>query len=163
MSIYLRKAGIADAEELQSAFERSADFIAPWAFPPEDIKKYIEGSNLYLVCLLENNDIVGSYRISEIVRGFFHSAYLGYQAFVPFQGKGYMGQGLKLLLKVAFGDLNLHRLEANIQPGNEASIKLVEKAGFKKEGVSPNYLRVGGTEWKDHERWAIINHNWIEQ
>lgn len=163
MSIYLRKAEISDKKALQSAFNRSADFLAPWAFPPEDFNKYIERSSLYLVCLLGRDEIVGSYRISEIVRGYFHSAYLGYQAFVPFQGKGYMSQGLKRLLNVAFGALNLHRLEANIQPGNKASIKLVEKAGFKKEGFSPNYLRVGGVTWKDHERWAIINHNWVAQ
>lgn len=70
---------------------------------------------------------------------------------------------MKLLLEEAFGRLKLHRLEANIQPGNIASIKLVAKAGFVQEGFSRNYLRVGGFEWKDHERWAIINPNWAEQ
>ena len=71
-----------------------------------------------------------------------------------------MRLGLKLLLKEAFQELNLHRLEANIQPENIASIRLVAGAGFIKEGFSRQYLRIGGLEWKDHERWAIINEVW---
>tara|TARA_R110002167_G_scaffold68996_1_gene194675 strand:+ start:643 stop:834 length:192 start_codon:yes stop_codon:yes gene_type:complete len=59
--------------------------------------------------------------------------------------------------------LNLHRLEANIQPDNIASIKLVANNGFIKEGFSRNYLKVGGVEWKDHERWASVNANWSEK
>ncbi len=71
-----------------------------------------------------------------------------------------MRSGLALLLKEAFEVLNLHRLEANVQPENAASIALVAKAGFVKEGFSRNYLRIGGVEWKDHERWAIVNEAW---
>lgn len=70
---------------------------------------------------------------------------------------------MTLLLKEAFEDLHLHRLEANIQPENLASIRLVSNAGFVKEGFSRNYLRIGGLEWKDHERWAIINAMWTDQ
>lgn len=73
-----------------------------------------------------------------------------------------MKEGLKLLLIEAFEKLNLHRLEANIQPENTASIHLVANAGFIKEGFYRHYLRVGGKEWKDHERWAILNKKWIE-
>ena len=73
-----------------------------------------------------------------------------------------MYQGLLLLLQEAFNTLNLHRLEANIQPENMGSIRLVSKAGFVKEGYSRMYLRVGNKEWKDHERWAIINERWSE-
>ncbi len=73
-----------------------------------------------------------------------------------------MRQGLQLILQEVFQTLNLHRLEANIQPENSPSIHLVAGAGFVKEGFSRQYLRVGGKEWKDHERWAILNHEWIE-
>ena len=73
-----------------------------------------------------------------------------------------MSKGIALLLKEAFEELNLHRLEANIQPENLASIRLVSNAGFVKEGFSKNYLRVGGLQWKDHERWAIVNASWSE-
>ena len=65
-----------------------------------------------------------------------------------------MREGLALLLKHAFGPLGLHRVEANIQPGNTASIALVKGAGFRLEGFSPRYLKVAG-RWRDHERWAI--------
>jgi ribosomal-protein-alanine N-acetyltransferase len=70
-----------------------------------------------------------------------------------------MGQGLHMLMEEAFGVLNLHRLEANIQPGNKRSIALVERCGFQREGYSPQYLRIGGL-WCDHERWAILNPHW---
>ncbi len=73
-----------------------------------------------------------------------------------------MSMGISLLLREAFEGMNLHRLEANIQPENASSISLISKAGFVKEGFSKNYLRVGGLEWKDHERWAILNPNWPE-
>jgi [ribosomal protein S5]-alanine N-acetyltransferase len=70
-----------------------------------------------------------------------------------------MTEGLRLTLKYAFKVLKLHRVEANIQPGNVASIKLVRRCGFKREGFSPKYLKIGG-RWRDHERWAIRTDNW---
>ena len=66
-----------------------------------------------------------------------------------------MTEGLKLVTGFAFAKLGLHRLEANIQPENVASISTVRKLGFRLEGYSPKYLRVYG-EWRDHERWALI-------
>jgi len=161
-SVYLRKSNSEDIEELDKAFDHSVSLHNPWAYAPKDIEKYSQQPNRYLACLKITNEIVGSFCISEIVRGGFQSAYLGYEAFVPHQGKGFMSQGLKLLLIEAFEVLGLHRIEANIQPENKASIQLVSKAGFVKEGFSPQYLRIGGKEWKDHERWAIINQNWSE-
>jgi ribosomal-protein-alanine N-acetyltransferase len=135
----------------------------PFTFAPENIDDYINQSDRYLVCLKENHTIVGTLNMSNIVRGWFQSAYLGYEIFAPYQQQGLMYQGLLLIIEEAFTRLNLHRLEANIQPDNIASIKLVAKAGFTKEGYSKSYLRVGGTEWKDHERWAIVNNQWQEK
>jgi ribosomal-protein-alanine N-acetyltransferase len=66
-----------------------------------------------------------------------------------------MRAGLELGLRFAFGPLGLHRLEANIQPGNESSVALVKGAGFRLEGYSPRYLKIAG-RWRDHERWAIL-------
>jgi [ribosomal protein S5]-alanine N-acetyltransferase len=70
-----------------------------------------------------------------------------------------MSDGLQLVLARAFTDLRLHRLEANIQPGNAASIALVRKAGFVREGFSERYLKIGG-RWRDHEHWAIRAEQW---
>jgi len=161
-SVYLRKPQKHDIEELSDAFGRSQSLHQPWTFTPKDIEKYVSQPQRFLVCHKESNAIVGAYHIAEIVEGWFHSAFLGYEAFEPYQRKGYMYQGLLLILEEAFKALNLHRIEANIQPENTASIKLVSKAGFIKEGFSRQYLRVGGTQWKDHERWAIINDDWSE-
>ena len=66
-----------------------------------------------------------------------------------------MLEGLQLVIREAFGPLELHRLEANIQPGNERSIRLVQGAGFRMEGHSPRYLRIAG-KWRDHQRWALL-------
>ena len=88
------------------------------------------------------------------MRGNFHSAYLGYYAFAPHAGQGLMAEGLALVIRDAFRRLRLHRVEANIQPGNKASLRLVRRLGFRREGYSPRYLKIGG-RWRDHERWAL--------
>lgn len=160
--IILRKAKFDDLDEVKELYEQSISLHNPWVFAPQDYTAFLNQENRYFVCSAENEKIVGAFNISGIVRGYFQSAYLGYEAFYPYQGKGYMSKGITLLLQEAFEGLNLHRLEANIQPENLASIRLVSKAGFIKEGFSKNYLNVGGLGWKDHERWAIANENWTE-
>jgi len=107
----------------------------------------------YFVCDAAGQ-ICGVINLSEIVYGSFQSAYLGYYALAPHAGKGFMSAGLELVLGRAFGELGLHRLEANIQPKNQRSIELVRRAGFRYEGLSLRYLKIGG-RWRDHERWAI--------
>jgi ribosomal-protein-alanine N-acetyltransferase len=111
------------------------------------------------VCRIEDGAIVGFINMNEIVRGLFQSAYLGYAAVAAYAGQGYMREGLELVMARAFTELGLHRLEANIQPGNEASIALVRGAGFVREGYSERYLKIGG-RWRDHERWAIRVEQW---
>ena len=113
----------------------------------------------FLVCRVEDGAIVGGININEIVRGVFKSGYLGYQIGAPYARRGYMREALALTLRIAFGRLRLHRVEANIQPGNRASIALVRRAGFRREGLSPRYLKIGG-RWRDHERWALTVEEW---
>jgi [ribosomal protein S5]-alanine N-acetyltransferase len=160
--LYLRKSTQEDYEEVKVLYEQSIAIHSPWTNAPKNYELYLAQEHCYFLCLKETDKIIGVFNISGIVRGYFQSGYLGYNIFSPYQGQGYMSQGMKLLLQEAFGNLNLHRLEANIQPENVASIRLVAKSGFVKEGFSKNYLRVGGVEWKDHERWAIVNANWSD-
>lgn len=103
--------------------------------------------------------LVGVFNLSEIVRGSFHSAYLGYYAFAPHAGAGYMAEGLALALAFAFRTLKLHRIEVNVQPANVRSRALVEGAGFAQEGYSRRYLRIGG-RWRDHVRYALLVDDW---
>lgn len=160
--VYLRKPKISDLKEIELAYKNSQALHQPWTFPPTDFQSYLQQEGRYFLCLSKTHQIIGTFNISNIVRGYFHSAYLGYEIFHPYQGNGYMKLGLKLLLNEAFQVMNLHRLEANIQPENIASIRLVAGAGFIKEGFSRQYLRIGGKDWKDHERWVIINEDWKE-
>ena len=106
------------------------------------------------ICRLEDDVLLGCMNVNEVVLGSFLSGYLGYWIGGPYARRGYAGEALGLMLRYAFGELGLHRLEANIQPGNEASRALVRSAGFRLEGLSPRYLQIGGA-WRDHERWAI--------
>ena len=88
-----------------------------------------------------------------------YRAYLGYSGFAAHAGRGYMTEAVGLVLREAFLTLRLHRVEANIQPDNAASIALVQRLGFELEGMSPRYLKIGG-RWRDHERWALRAETW---
>lgn len=107
-----------------------------------------------MVCLRETGAIVGGANINNIVRGALQSGTLGYTAYASTTGRGYMTEGLGLVLQHAFHEMQLHRLEANIQPDNVSSLKLVKRLGFQAEGYSPAFQLING-EWRDHERWAI--------
>jgi ribosomal-protein-alanine N-acetyltransferase len=103
----------------------------------------------------DSGSIAGVFELSEITRGILQSAYLGFYAMAPHAGSGYMREGMQVVLRHVFRDLKLHRVEANIQPGNKRSIALVKRCGFRKEGYSPRYLKIGG-RWRDHQRWALL-------
>ena len=119
-------------------------------------------SEKLLVTSAEDGALLGMFNFNEIVRGLFQSTYLGYWIGEAHAGQGLMGEALRIGLGYAFGPLELHRAEANIQPGNEASIALVRSAGFVQEGFSERYLKIGGA-WRDHERWAITKERWLER
>ena len=99
--------------------------------------------------------LVGVITLSQIFRRNFQNAYLGFYGLQGQTGQGLMTEAVRLAVGYAFGELGLHRLEANVQPDNVRSVALVERVGFRKEGFSPEYLAIGGV-WRDHERWAIL-------
>lgn len=145
----------------------SRDLHRPWAYPPErpdqfdDLLARCRRDDFCCLLAVVGEEIAGVFTISQIVRGAFHSAYLGYYASAAWAGRGVMRQAMRLVLERAFGDLALHRLEANIQPGNAASIALARGAGFRLEGFSPRYLLIGG-QWRDHERYALTSEEWAQ-
>ncbi len=160
--VHLRRPTARDRDRFIERVKASRSLHGSWVHAPGDAASYAAllrrahtpTDERVLVCRNEDGVIVGTYHLSQIVRGPFRNAYLGYYAFTPYAGQGYMREGLDLLLRHAFGPLGLHRVEANIQPGNTASIALAKGAGFRLEGFSPRYLKVAG-RWRDHERWAI--------
>jgi ribosomal-protein-alanine N-acetyltransferase len=165
--IYLRRALRSDRDEVLRLNRASLRFYRGLVMPPLTARGWSaylarrtrSNSPGYLVCRASDGVIVGGININEIVRGAFRSGYLGYQIGVPHARRGYMTEALALVLRQAFGPLRLHRVEANIQPGNRASVALVRRAGFRLEGLSRRYLKIGG-RWRDHERWALTVEDW---
>ena len=168
--VFLRPPTASDRNEFTALMRASRSFHKPWASAPTDDDRfaaYIADAQrpdfeAMLVCRYEDLAILGFFNLSQIVRRSLESAYLGYAVGKPFAGQGYMREGIELVLRRAFAELRLHRIEANIQPGNQASIALARGAGFSREGFSPRYLKIGG-RWRDHERWAILADDWRQR
>ena len=165
--VALRTPTLADQDEFIARMRASRAHHRPWIYMPETPERYAQyvmrvedpRAAMFLACRVEDGAIVGFLNISEIVRGSFKSAFVGYGGVAEFAGQGYMTEAMRLLLREAFTHVGLHRLEANIQPGNRASIALAKRCGFELEGFSPRYLKIGG-RWRDHERWAIRSETW---
>jgi [ribosomal protein S5]-alanine N-acetyltransferase len=167
MRVQLKKPSAHDEARFLEAARRSRAFLRRLAPPPSTptaYRAYIRqlGTPTHdgrFVVLQVTGELVGVINVNEIVRGAFHSAYLGYYVFVPHARRGYMTEGLGLALRWVFGKLRLHRVEANSQPGNVASRALVRRLRFRREGFSRRYLKVAG-RWRDHERWALVAEDW---
>jgi ribosomal-protein-alanine N-acetyltransferase len=168
--VYLRPPTARDRDEFIALMRVSRSFHRPWATAPTDDERfaaYLADSRrpdfeAMLLCRQDDLAILGFFNLSQIVRRSLQSAYLGYAAGQPYAGQGYMREGIQLVLRYGFGELKLHRIEANIQPGNHASIALARGAGFRREGFSPRYLKIAG-RWRDHERWAMLADDWRAQ
>jgi [ribosomal protein S5]-alanine N-acetyltransferase len=162
--VILRPLTGGDQGEFIGLVRTSAHLHRPWMSLPSTadefqafVRRYQQpSSESLLVCLRGSGAIAGVVNINSIIRGRFQCGSLGYAAFAPAAGQGYMTEGLGLAVRYAFGQLRLHRLEANIQPGNHASLRLVRRLGFRREGYSPEMLFIDGA-WRDHERWALTS------
>jgi RimJ/RimL family protein N-acetyltransferase len=165
--IIIREPNKDDKEAFLRAMNSSQLLHRPWVNAPlteNDFDEYLRRSQLpnqksFLVCA-QVNKIAGVFNVSEIVRGLFQNAYLGFYAVAEYAGQGYMSAGLKLVLAYVFTEMQLHRLEANIQPANSRSIQLVQSNGFRYEGYSPHYLKINN-QWCGHERWAITKEDLV--
>ncbi|MEP7208541.1 MAG: GNAT family protein [Casimicrobiaceae bacterium] len=164
-----------DESVFLAAVSASRRMHANWVRPPATseayrafLKRFVSDARRDLehtrtlglvLCERSSGALAGVFNFSEIVRGALQSAYLGYFAFAGMEGRGYMREGLWLALDQAFGTLRLHRVEANIQPGNARSIALVESVGMRREGLSLRYVKVAG-RWRDHARYAMLADEW---
>ena len=165
--VFLRAPAKADQTEFIALNRTSKRFHRGLVSPPttpEQFADFFKRSNTrtsksLFICLVTDGSITGAISLSQIFRGGFQNAYMGYFVSAGHAVQGYMTEALQLTLRYAFMDLKLHRLEANIQPGNVPSIALVKRAGFILEGYSQRYLKICG-RWRDHERWAITVEGW---
>lgn len=170
--LILRSLGIKESSLLFEYLNRNRDFLEIWEPKREDdfytidsienlMKTEIENSanknGLSLYIFKKGEDrIIGNIKLNNIVYGVFLSCFAGYKLDKDEQGKGYMTEALGEIVRIAFDKYKLHRIEANIMPRNKASIRVVEKAGFIKEGTSKKYLRING-KWEDHDHYVILN------
>jgi ribosomal-protein-alanine N-acetyltransferase len=161
--VAIRRIDRQDYAELSVLQRESSDMLRRWLGAREMTVEAFESSlerfeqpthEGFVICLRDTSAIVGGVNINNIVRGALQCGTLGYTSYASTTGRGYMTEGLGLVLQFAFDQLELHRLEANIQPDNTSSLNLVKRLGFQREGYSPAFQFIND-EWRDHERWAI--------
>jgi len=144
----------------------SADHLRPWLpkqtesleelFAQELAKNLDEGRHLRMGAELPEGRLVGFFNLSNIVRGVFQSAHASWSLSAETLGRGYATEGVRGLLDLAFSTergLGLHRVEANIIPTNDRSLRLATRVGLRFEGRSERYLKIAG-RWQDHIRYA---------
>jgi len=165
--IFLRAPMPSDYREFAALMKVSARFYRRLINPfrgRTQFKEYLQRSPdgeffRFMVCRNGDDVIVGMTSLFHITRKAMQSGCVGYMIGAPHARQGYATEALRLMLRFAFRKLKLHRVEANIQPTNVASIALVKRVGFQLEGYSPRYLKIHG-QWRDHERWAILVERW---
>ncbi len=165
--VYLRYPRIEDLEEYLGMSRESERFhrgLIKMSRNREEFEAFLARNEkpeneCFLIIRQSDEAIAGMINLSQIFYGPFCNAYLGYGLGVRFTGGGLMTEAVALVLRFAFKDLKLHRVEANVQPENVPSIAVLKRCGFTREGFSRKYLKVGG-RWRDHERFAIIREDW---
>ena len=163
--VMLRLPQTTDHAEWAALREASREFLTPWepTWPADDltrgafrrrIRRYAEDLRTdlgyaFLVFRSSDNALVGGLTLANVRRGVAQAASVGYWMGQPFSRQGYMTAAVKAVIPFAFGTLRLHRLEAACIPTNNASIRLLEKNGFIREGYARDYLCINGI-WQDH-------------
>jgi ribosomal-protein-alanine N-acetyltransferase len=169
--VILRAPQMADYPEWSALRERSRDFLIPWepTWPADDltrgafrrrVRRYAEdlrADQAYAFFLFrrQDNALLGGMTLANVRRGVAQAGSLGYWMGAPFAGSGYMTAAVQALVPFAFGALRLHRLEAACIPTNTASIRLLERTGFVREGLARQYLCINGL-WQDHFLYGLV-------
>ena len=167
---YLRRPVVGDAAEFVARVLANDDHLLPFVHAVRSQSAYRQwlsrgrqaSTEQFLVCDRATDEIAGFVNLNNLTRGSLQSAAAGWAAFPPLDGQGHLTAGLEMVVELAFTQLRLHRVEANIQPANARSRALAARVGFWFEGFSPQFLQIGG-EWRDHERWAIHEPAWRER
>jgi ribosomal-protein-alanine N-acetyltransferase len=170
--VFLRAPQMSDYSEWTNLREASRAFLTPWepTWPSDDLsrsafrrrlRRYAEDqrtdtSYAFFVFRKDDDALVGGLTLANIRRGVAQAGSLGYWIGEPFARRGLMSGAVQGLVPFAFGSLRLHRLEAACIPSNAASIRLLEKAGFTREGYAREYLCINGL-WQDHLLFARLN------
>ncbi|OXM15748.1 GNAT family N-acetyltransferase [Paenibacillus herberti] len=110
----------------------------------------------FVICQKENERIIGSIDLSFVARGALQSCMIGYNLDQAHNGKGYMTEAVQQVVRYAFDELKFHRITGEASPHNAGSIRVLEKAGFHKEGISRSNVKIN-EKWEDHQVLAIIN------
>ncbi len=158
-----------DRAEWTALKRASAEHLAAWS-PIQDegedldaqFDRVIDGPDTDTTqrqLIVHDGAIVGMVGLSQIFRRSFCNAILGYWMGAAHANRGIGAVGVRLAVRRAFEQLELHRVEANIMPSNIPSIRLIRSLGFRFEGYSPRYLQIAGV-WEDHTRWAITAEDW---
>ena len=163
-AVYVRRVESSDRKELLELSTKSRTLHNPWITPPLTphafrayYKRTLRDDHEGMVCCLRDSDVIfGVINLNNIVHGTFLSASLGYYVSIDHTGRGLMTHALNQVTQFAFKNLGLHRIEANIQPDNEPSRRLVQRCGFVLEGFAPRFLYIEG-KWRDHERWSLVD------
>lgn len=169
--VYIREPMMSDFAAWTSLRAQSRAFLTPWepTWADDELTKSafryrirrvqdeMSDGTGYPFFIFRNNDhqIVGGITLGNIKRGVGQNGMVGYWSGASFAGKGYMAEALNLVIPFALGQLRLHRIEAACIPHNVRSIRLLEKAGFQREGPLRSYLKINGF-WQDHLLFALI-------
>lgn len=171
---------IQDIAPYRRALEQSRQRLARWnPVDPDDLQRQLPRQSrdhrTFLIHALNpegDHDIVGKINVSDVMRGRFESAAMGYEAYDPYAGRGLFAEGLRLVLDLAFapetvGGIGLHRVVAAVQPGNPRSAGLLRSLGFRREGFSPRMLWLPGADgnhaWQDHVSYVVLRDEWPAQ
>ena len=169
--VVLRVPQMADFAEWAALRESSRQFLTPWepVWPTDDLsraafrrrlKRYTEDQRAdqayaFLIFRAEDDALIGGLTLANMRRGVAQAGSIGYWVGEPFVRRGYMTAAVRALIPFCFETLRLHRLEAACIPDNTASIRLLEKTGFRREGYARQYLCINGV-WADHLLYARL-------
>jgi ribosomal-protein-alanine N-acetyltransferase len=179
--VVLRAPRATDVPEARRLLRRNAEHLRPWSpVPPagEDPSSLTEISKailrqrrewkrgdsfiFYVTDRRSDDKIIGRVALTGITRGAFQNAYLGYFIDAEQQRRGLMTEAVVLATGFAFRDALLHRVQAAVMPNNDASLRVLEKVGFRREGVAERYLQIAG-RWETHVLFAVTTEEWPAQ